>query len=69
MKDMNLTIAGMTCHHCAMAVKKELSKINGIEVKNVGIGSATVAVDPTTVPAEMLTKAVADAGYTVTSIM
>lgn len=69
MKEMNLTIAGMSCHHCAMAVKKELSKISGIEVKNVGIGSATVAVDPAAVPAEMLTKAVAEAGYTVTSII
>ncbi|MBP6672159.1 MAG: heavy-metal-associated domain-containing protein, partial [Bacteroidetes bacterium] len=29
MKKTTITISGMSCGHCAMAVKKELSKLDG----------------------------------------
>ena len=44
MEVKTLTIQGMSCQHCVMHVKKELSKI--ASVKDVKIGSAVVEIDP-----------------------
>jgi copper chaperone len=65
MTERYLKIEGMTCNHCVMAVKKELAKIHGLEVKNVTIGAAVVAFDDATdVPAKIKT-AIEEAGYKV----
>lgn len=61
-----LKIAGMSCQHCVMAVKNQLSTV--ATVKEVTIGKAVVEIDPSTVGDEMLTKAIANAGYEVVSI-
>jgi len=61
-----LTIQGMSCGHCVMHVRTELSKI--AVVKDVQIGSAEVEVDEAKVAAEDLRSAVATAGYTVVDI-
>jgi copper chaperone len=63
MKEMTLTIQGMTCHHCVMAVRKELTKIPGIEVRDVQIGSARLIVDETKVTPALIEAAVQDAGF------
>jgi copper chaperone len=65
MKNEELKITGMTCQHCVMAVKKELSKLPGVEVKDVRIGSALVAFDESKVSDAQLRSAVEEAGYTV----
>jgi len=67
MKTQTLMIEGMTCDHCIMHVKKELSKI--ATVKDVQIGKALVELDETQTSEEDLTKAVDEAGYAVTSIV
>ena len=56
-------IEGMNCNHCAMAVRKELSKIPGVQVKEVRIGSATLDYDEANVSTERIKSAVEDAGY------
>ncbi|MEK6651046.1 MAG: cation transporter [Bacteroidota bacterium] len=61
-----LKILGMSCDHCVMHVKKELSKV--ADVKDVQIGSAVVIVDDQKVKADDLRAAVAAAGYEVTDI-
>ena len=66
MKTQTLTIEGMSCGHCVMHVKKELSKVS--TVKDVQIGTALVEMDETTTTQDDLKKAVSTAGYTVTSI-
>lgn len=66
MKTQTLTIQGMTCGHCVMSVRKELSKV--ATIREVQIGKAIVDVDDATTTDEDLTKAVEEAGYTVTSI-
>lgn len=66
MKTQTLTIKGMTCGHCVMSVRKELSKVG--TVREVQIGKAIVDVDDATTTNEDLTMAVEEAGYTVTSI-
>ncbi len=67
MKTMNLKIEGMSCGHCVMAVKKELSKLPGVTVESVEIGKARVQVEEATVSSERLAKAVEEAGYRVVS--
>jgi len=52
----------MSCGHCVAAVKSALDAVPGIEVRNVTIGSATVALDNATSPDTAL-AAVREAGY------
>jgi copper chaperone len=65
MKDEELKIAGMTCGHCVMSVRKELGKLPGVEVKDVRIGSALIAYDEARVSGDRLRSAVEEAGFTV----
>lgn len=68
MKETQLTIDGMTCSHCVMSVKKELSKVEGLQVEDVKIGTAQVRIDESKVTRERLTAAVSDAGYRLLSV-
>lgn len=63
-----ILIKGMTCGHCVMSVRKELSKHDGVTINSVKIGAAEVTVDESKVTEETLRKAVEEAGYTVESI-
>jgi copper chaperone len=66
MEIRTLKIAGMSCQHCVMHVKKELSKI--ATVKDVQIGMAVIELDPAAVSDDLLKRSVSDAGYQVVSI-
>lgn len=68
MKTYQLSIGGMTCGHCVMSVKNELSKIPALKIKEVKIGSAVVETEESAAVEEKLSRAVEEAGYTVTSI-
>jgi copper chaperone len=57
-------IDGMSCHHCVMAVQKNLSKLN-LKKYDVSIGSAKVEFDETQINDEMIIRAIEDAGYKV----
>ncbi len=57
-------IEGMSCNHCVMAVKKELSKLN-INVKDVQIGSAEVEYDEKNVTKDQIVNSITEAGYSV----
>lgn len=63
MKIEELKIKGMTCGHCVMSVKKELSKLAGVKVKDVQIGRAQVEYDESKVSRGDLVKAITEAGY------
>lgn len=63
MIEERVTINGMNCNHCVMAVKQELTKIPGLVVRDVGIGSATVAFEPGKVSRAQIDAAVFEAGY------
>lgn len=56
-------IEGMNCSHCAMAVKKELSKIQGLQVKDVRVGSVSLEYDESLVTPQRIREAVEEAGY------
>ncbi len=63
MKQETLKIEGMSCGHCVMAVKKELSKLENVKVNNVQIGIADVEFDETKVNEKILAEAIEEAGY------
>ena len=63
MTEKYVAISGMTCQHCVMAVRKELSKIPSLEVKEVTIGSALVRYDESAVKSGQIEAAIREAGY------
>ena len=68
MKTQDLTIEGMSCGHCVMHVKKELSKVSGLTIENVEIGKARVQYDEAKVTTDQISKAIEEAGYKLLSI-
>jgi len=63
MKNEELKITGMSCNHCVMSLRKELSKVQGLEIKDVRIGAALVAYDESKVTDAQLRTAVEEAGF------
>ncbi|MDR3628159.1 MAG: cation transporter [Ignavibacteriaceae bacterium] len=63
MTTKELKIEGMSCGHCVMAVKKELSKIQNMIVEDVQIGKAKVQYDETKVTDKNITDAIEEAGF------
>ncbi|MEW5930247.1 MAG: cation transporter [Gemmatimonadota bacterium] len=67
MESTTIGISGMSCGHCVAAVKRALEGIDGVEVREVKVGSATVDYDPQEVSAERIARAIEDEGYGVES--
>ncbi len=66
MESTTITISGMSCGHCVTAVRKALAAVPGVDVRDVQIGSATIAVpSPAVLP--QVEAAIEDAGYDVPS--
>lgn len=67
MNSLTLAIEGMTCGHCVKTVRAALASIDGIQVTQLAIGSATIQVDETATSADAVAAAavaaVSDAGY------
>lgn len=63
MEQLRLDIQGMSCGHCVASVRRALDDVDGVEVRDVTIGSATVAYDPARVRPETVADAVRDEGY------
>lgn len=66
MKNIMLTVEGMSCGHCSARVEKALNAIEGVSAQ-VDLEAKTAAVTyPDTVTVDALKAAVTDAGYSVT---
>jgi copper chaperone CopZ len=63
MTERTITITGMNCQHCVAAVTRELSRVPGLVVRDVRIGSATIAVDPEQVSDLKIAEAITEAGF------
>lgn len=63
MEQLQLEITGMSCGHCVASVRRALGHLDGIEVRDVTVGSALVAYDPARAHAEAIADAVRDEGY------
>ena len=67
--EKKLIVEGMMCSHCTGRVEKALSELDGVSAAHVDLESKTATVTLTAdVSDDVLSKAVADAGYEVTSI-
>lgn len=63
MEELALQITGMSCGHCVARVQKVLSKLDGVDVRNVGVGSAEMIYDPSRVSPDQILEAVDAAGF------
>ena len=63
MDRLTMNIDHMTCGHCVGAVKKALTKLDGVTITSLGVGRAEVAYDPAKVAPPAILAAVDDAGY------
>lgn len=68
MKDITLTIGGMSCGHCLNAVSKAIAAVPGTEIKSVRIGRAEVRVPDAPSADQAVKVAIENAGYTVESL-
>ncbi len=65
MRETTLHIDGMSCDHCVARVQKALTGLDGVTVKNVSVGSATIEYDESRVPRAQIDAAVGATGFTV----
>jgi copper chaperone len=63
MERATIGIGGMSCGHCVASVRGALARLEGVEVEELRVGSATVAYDPETVPVERIAAAIEAQGY------
>jgi copper chaperone len=68
MSENVIAVTGMTCSHCANAVRAEISKIAGVSAVEVDVeaGRVTITADPQP-DQDSLRAAVAEAGYELTA--
>ena len=62
MKTKEYNIEGMSCGHCAAAVKKELSKLP-LEYTEVKVGYAKIVYDENAVEEKSIENAILEAGF------
>jgi copper chaperone len=62
----SIAVTGMTCDHCASAVRAEISKLPGVTGVDVDVAAGTVCVCGDPLPGDVsLREAVEEAGYEV----
>ncbi len=59
------TVQGMTCTHCVLSVREEISEVPGVKAVDVDLASGRVTVAGEDVDDDAIRAAVADAGYEV----
>jgi copper chaperone len=66
MEILALTVSGMSCEHCATAIRGEVQRLPGVTTVDVDIEGGTVTVSGEPLPAaNSLRAAVEEAGYEV----
>ena len=63
MEKITLKIDGMSCGGCVRHVTQALTKVPGVTVEQVQVGSATVLVDSSTGTKQAVLQGLHDAGY------
>ena len=61
------TVHGMTCEHCVLSVREEVSEVAGVTDVDVDLASGRLAVSGEGFSDEDVATAVAEAGYEVRS--
>lgn len=67
MKNITLSVEGMSCSHCVNAVKNAVAALNGVSEVEVDLEGKTVTVDydAEQVSLESIKEAIEDEGYDV----
>lgn len=68
MKSEKIIIDGMSCNHCVMTLKKELSKLD-LKALDVKIGSAKIEYDETKISDLQIENAVKEAGFSIKALV
>jgi copper chaperone len=63
MQTLTIEIDGMSCGHCAAAVRRALDGMEGVEVQEVSVGAATVSYDAAVTSRERIEDAIRAEGY------
>ena len=61
--ERTFTVNGMTCGHCALSVREEVSEVPGVDQVEVDLDSGAVTVGGTGFSDDDIRAAVASAGY------
>ena len=59
------TVTGMTCDHCVLSVREEVSEVSGVETVDVDLASGRLTVTGEGLDDDAVRAAVAEAGYEV----
>ena len=65
MDEKTYTVTGMTCAHCVLSVREEVSEVAGVEAIDVDLATGRVAVRGAGIDDDAIAEAVAEAGYEV----
>jgi copper chaperone len=65
--DRFYTVQGMTCSHCAVSVREEVSEVAGVSDVDVDLSTGRVTVSGTGFDDDAVSAAVREAGYEVLS--
>ena len=59
------TVEGMTCSHCVLSVREEVSEVAGVSAVDVDLDSGRLTVTGRNLDDDAVRAAVAEAGYEV----
>jgi copper chaperone len=62
------TVEGMTCSHCVLSVREEVSEVAGVSAVDVDLASGRLTVTGDEISDDAIRDAVAEAGYQVAGI-
>lgn len=63
MTPLNLKIEGMSCGNCVKHVQHALRALDGVDVSDVQVGSASLTYDPAKRTVDDILAAIRDQGY------
>ena len=64
MEVRSIAVAGMSCDHCANAVRAEIGKLPGVADVDVDVAAGTVRISAGPMPGDQaLREAIEEAGY------
>jgi copper chaperone CopZ len=63
MQQMSINIAGMSCGGCVNSVRNALTRLPGVQVDRVEVGTAVVSFDPGLSTPEAIHSAIVKAGF------
>jgi copper chaperone len=62
-ENRDYTVEGMTCSHCVLSAREEVSEVPGVSAVDVELASGRMAVTGQDIDDDAIRAAVADAGY------